>query len=272
MSKEKLILDTMCWYTIGGGKHKQLNDVVKAFELVGSYVSLREMLKSPLLITNFLFAQRGIASYIEKTAHIEKLNPFFHMAFLSGFDVSERHEEEGKQFIELAISTSKAQSPSWPEAFKKDFYDRYDRLVLVEKEGTDQINEGAANSKKTLNQSQLMTYDFGPHLRNWLTQIVENACNYQEGTITIDWKQFELLEKTFTALYTDMVKTGRRLRKNDIHDLLQLAYVQPGMKYFTYENNWVKFIELADCNDYLLPQTDALIDENKQKSKEMHSN
>ncbi len=270
---EKLVIDTNVWYEIGDQKNRTLIDIIQAYELVGTHTSLWEMCKTKMLNTRFQFVQKGMGTFVTKIDFgNQSLNPLAHLALLSGFEISSTIYNDWNKWYELAHATANSHVTELPDWLKDSKVERYENLKLIEKQGIDQINLAAESDRERIKNEGLLNFNFGPSIKRYLAKLVEIGVGHNEGTISLDWQKFELLEKTFTALYTDMVKTGRRLKTNDIRDLLQLAYVQPRMKYFTYEKKWIKFIESANCKDYLLPQTAILIQEHKEKSKEMHSN
>lgn len=65
----------------------------------------------------------------------------------------------------------------------------------------------------------------------------------QDKLYQIDEKRSELILEVTTLSFIDRLKSRKLYTKNDIYDILQLAYVVPGDLFWTKEKQWIEIIE-----------------------------
>ena len=68
---------------------------------------------------------------------------------------------------------------------------------------------------------------------------------------TFDWGQVELFIKVLEQLLKELMLSYKTLEGNDWYDLTTLIYVEPGDKYYTYEDFWLRLIRDSGMAHYL---------------------
>ena len=118
---------------------------------------------------------------------------------------------------------------------------------------TDMLNslipEIKENIRKTTGKNAHRKLDTEELIVELIKRMIEIAIKTHDLKISINWQSFQwdnykLLTKTWDIYFKDLELNGRaKLQKNDWVDLLNLAYVMPDMKYWTFENKWRKIFD-----------------------------
>lgn len=84
-----------------------------------------------------------------------------------------------------------------------------------------------------------------------ISSLVETASKGKCDLYDKDASQFELLIKTWDYFFKELELSKRKMKPNDVVDLLMLAYVNPGDKFWTNEDFWIEMIVKGGMEEYL---------------------
>ena len=109
------------------------------------------------------------------------------------------------------------------------------------------VKSGQTTKEKVWN---LDTMDNTKGLLNSLVYTITQR-SYKLGK-NFPWEKVDLFINVFDEFCKDHEMTNRKVKPNDFYDLFNLAYVQPGDKYWTKEKYWNRLIERRGYSHYLL--------------------
>lgn len=121
----------------------------------------------------------------------------------------------------------------------------FDRLAtFINEEYRDHIDDWEKHEEKLSNPERRVE-DLEKTKELILTQVVNST--------TLDWSKLELFLRTFDEwLFQLSVHPTMKLKSNDFHDIMMLAYVEPNSLYWTSDKVKTKrFIKSAGCGHYL---------------------
>jgi len=124
-----------------------------------------------------------------------------------------------------------------------------EKLIQMQKSISDPINEGLNSIRKNVKKGGGKKYRKKINtIYSWKKFISETVLIYsrqflgKEYKIDLSdpsWSQLDFLLLTFEEYFLSLEISGnRKFDKNDWGDLLNLAYVQPEKKYWTFEKKW----------------------------------
>lgn len=243
----KIICDTNIWYHLGA--NPELFEKVKDEPICPTNANIYELSKT----ANVVSLEHEVRAAIQKMFHFKQnviyKSPFVHLASLSTdieFDVQ---AEVGTylQFTELFASGEKIREDKIDE-FKKYSDTRKDALQQF----CDFIN-GVIDKRRSEipNKQEHKSKDMVPSTFALLNFMVKVVTERKYNIESLDLSQAELLVRTLGKFLHNLERSTTKIKPNDWYDILQLAYVQPGDKYWTKEKKWLSLIQEAGMEGYL---------------------
>jgi hypothetical protein len=240
-----IICDTNIWYGIARGELKPTTSL-----LVPTFTAMMELAKTenhrdiPELVAS------AIVEMVKYKQHSRMAPPFVYLKRLDdrsyNYDLKAMHGQE-LQVID-AIAKGMRVEASNVEAYLSCF----DKIRGGLNDLADFMNAGAAPIKaRKINTKAHRKEDPTPLNRDLMNQFVGYTCEGESLSESFDWNKVELLMSVMRVWYNDLELSGLKVQPNDIFDLYQMVYVQPGDLFWTLEGKWIRFIKQAGMEKYL---------------------
>lgn len=260
--KTKVICDTNIWYYLGEGTLKP--EQFKGYCLIATFYSLDELNSTPKTIKDFSKVQKAAKAIVEISCDQYLENAILYLARL----IYPRHEDK-KYHYNLGMR-------NWneirllgtlpidfePTEFVKKLYEQNIKIKISESEAVSNIENTLAKqvqkqSRKLWKESK--TKYLKASLQGIIALLNSFLNEYSEGkaqlTKDFDIKKVELFLTAFVFYYKSLEIGKMKAKPNDMYDLFNMIYVEPGSKYFTKDNRWVTIITEAGLTDYLFEYT-----------------
>lgn len=253
VKKIQIVCDTNIWYNIANKKIK-IENLDSRINLIGTYLSLEELMYSPNLLSEFDLVIRAIRTFFNYSDKIIECKPWHHLQNLDNPKLL--CGSEGKKMITDGRKLLK-NDYTIPEDKKADFENlilaRQERLKDASKILNDLILRKVRPNIKTKQQHMnLVSKDYST-LKRVINNYLKKATNTTKDiSANFDWRNIELLFKTWKTLMLDIdTSYSQKFKHNHWYDLFNLLYVQPGMKYWTKDRTFINLIKKANLDDYL---------------------
>ena len=245
----KIICDTNIWYNIATNAIQI--DAFKNHELIATFINIDELAKTHNLVDNFELIRSVLRSIFKYKSQELFYPPFVHIKMLADknyqYDTLSKHSD-------IFISTQKiAQGheilPEYINKINEFCYSRQMPFIEMTKYFNEQVFQikGSIKDKKKHRKENPTVLN-----RKLISHFVSLQTDEPGLSDNFDFSQIELLEKTMRVFFNELeLSHDMKVEENDWYDLFQLAYVQPGMKYWTKEKRWLILIEKAGMNKYL---------------------
>jgi len=250
----KIFPDTMMWRHLA--KDDSLFNKMKGLVVVPTYYAIVELSRTPSLkkVGEAPEVQTALKRMMYFRDHLEVGTSIHHLLRLSGKDISHLIPvHQNNPLLELTQTIVDSEIDLSDEEISAQF-------DVIRNKGREPYAAmaDALNSivDKTDPIERRNKYQNGPKLKEakeMLAYMFENKRGNPNYHIDdLDFDQAELWFKTFAQFWRHLnLDSRRRVEANDMIDLLALAYVQPGTKFWTDERQWIDFITLAGCESYL---------------------
>ncbi len=257
--KTKVICDTNIWYYLGDESidPQKLND----YCLVATFNNFLELNTSPKTVKNFPKVHKAAIAIKKHSCSQILENPILHLTRLLDphfqdkrydYNIGMRHWNEIVLISGLPdnhVPNSKTQS-----LYQQNIDQRQaDGQILASLE-----NERALNFRKIARKLWRAGKNNYWNVANKMIikAIMTELQLYSNGNLEIQiekgFEKIELFISAFIIYYKNLEMGGMVAKPNDLVDLYNLLYVQPGMLYFTRETRWIAIIEEAGMGHYLL--------------------
>jgi hypothetical protein len=240
-----IICDTNVWYNLGSG----VVDIksIDRLKLIGTAVTVQEFSYTPNLINHFEDVKKAISAFLSLNSGINILNPFEYLLylFIPGYIPSDSKIrgliEELKilqtvEFTELSRNNIEIGKSLINEKIKFD------------RDFSDSINSELINIQDKFKNKKLRNEhknkDFSIEWKNLISDIVKlySKHNYAKEYCLSDdpkiWNRIECFILVWETYFKLLDTEKRKIDKNDWSDLINLVYVNPGDKYWTFEKKW----------------------------------
>jgi hypothetical protein len=244
--KMKIIADTNIWYELG--ENDELFKSVKQEPICPTFANIYELSKSH----NHINDPELIRSAIQKMFHFRYNviydSPFIYLAKLNQSFKNKPMEEIMNllNFTEIIANGRKLTSDE-----QKQFKIEIDELQKTLSHATKLYNDQAEEIQGRIRKSAYKKTDTVMISAGFIDQsvraVTKNQCSIEGFTI----EKFALLAITLDQFFRTLVMSPMRIEDNDWYDLAQLAYVQPGDKYWTKEIRWKSLIKQGNQDSYL---------------------
>ena len=243
--KQRVICDTNIWYNLASGaiKLEDLKDVA----LIGTFINLRELVYSQNLKSKPEIVRAACGCLIKYAEDIILKDPVMHLVGMQ--QIVEGSEKKGFGLLNEARNLSLGALIS-EEVLNKE---------LLEKEALG--IEGTNNAMVFLEEIRPRIIDKKSHRANKDYKAIQDFYNVVIGNYTnneyllndnFKWSKVDLLIKTTLEFFQELeLSSTMKFKINDWADFFILSYVQPGDKFWTFENKWKRIITQAACGEYL---------------------
>jgi hypothetical protein len=245
MSHKEIICDTCIWYDIANGikSIEQLNDV----QLIGTYINVTEISSTPKLYRNLSLVIRTVDTMHRYYHRVFIEDPFeylislFHSDFKPNTDKVRRLLNKFSSFKDLDVNDI-------PEKNIIDTEKQIKEMLDADRKVVNKINEDLLvireNIKRNGGIDNHRKSDFIESRKNYISDLVldysREHCvkEYKLDINDKSWDQLEFFLYTWDSFFKELEIGKRKFHINDLGDLFNLVYVQPGFKYWTSERKW----------------------------------
>lgn len=247
----------MIWYAIASGRIDP-SSLPKGVRLAATYTNLHELASSHKLYRSPVEVKRAAKAIVDYSYTIELQDPFHFIASLVPGASPGTTMVGGRLWVELKkmISIPDAKLSDWVNKFGNSLKGYIDNFTREVKRLTDHINNDLlplvrASIASSNSDEQMRQQESAKTQRAVINQWVQMVTGTSLPK-TFDWKQLELMLGASAQFNTTLELTpGMKMRMNDWHDFLNMAYVAPGKLYWTQERRWISYIKKAGFNFYL---------------------
>lgn len=244
---EYLVCDTNIWYGIADGTINP--ETLKDYYLIGTAVSIYEMASTPMILSNFELVKGGIKALLDYHHRILKGNFYDHLIcqfdnkYIPDYSTTEEILQEMLRIPEMNF-------PSIPQSNIVNTKERISRMQIDKEKLIAELNSKFAIEKRAIDDpKKKRKYKKTDFTHSNKRHIIALANDYLNRTsryvpnITIDhsgWKNLEFFLQTWNKFFLMLdTQSDMKLSKNDLPDLFNLVYVQPGQKYVTRDSKWI---------------------------------
>lgn len=248
---ENLICDTNIWY--GLAECTIDPEKLKAYNLIGTAVSLAEIASTPMLLTNFELVKECIKALMDHHHFILKSNFYDHIiclfddTYMPDNSTFEEVLQEMTLIPKMDYSVIPQSNIDKAKAGISSLQNQRDELI-------DYLNSKLSVEKKTIEEPKkkrkYKKADFTSTNKQHIIALVNDYTQRifaKDSNMTIDhpgWKQLEFFLKSWGKFFLMIdTQSDMKLNKNDFPDLFNLVYVQPGYKYATRDKKWVSLFK-----------------------------
>jgi hypothetical protein len=241
-----IICDTNIWYNIGNGLIREEDILDKPLSM--HWLSLGELVSTNKSFTNPELLRNAALSAIKGNRKLYHYPPLNHIAYL--FDQS--NVFEANMQLGLAALILQLNNPA-QSAEREINYDAKKKNIEIKKDLVEKTNANSINLKKKIkNKKQYMNADNIDAVRKFIVDEVNNYFKKELfDTKLFDWKKLELYEGAMKMLSKMLVVGQTKLTQNDLVDIFQLVYVQPGNLFWTRDKKLKEIIKMASLEHYL---------------------
>lgn len=255
----EIICDNNIWFGLASGEIHR--DEVWRLNLIGTGTNIFELSASPLMAdkpNELKGAIRTLLNY-NKNLILESPMDFFLKSYNPPFEIDNSLSEA----LHFKLFDYRKFDYKIPFGQYKGAMELVDRYIKKKKELSNYFNDVIKESKKIIKQNGgKRKYIYKDHTESWKKFLILVFDNYNKSIYKrsesleiseINWEQFDLFLNVWSKFfYLLEIEPTRVFKPNDIHDLLNLIYVQPGQKYWTLEKRWIRIIkDLEGYSDYL---------------------
>lgn len=217
-------------------------------QLVATYINIFEFANSNLLFSDYKTARNVIRIIMKVPAYTIFDNPFMYLIKLDDpnftYDV-EKENEFILQFTTLIANDNEIKD----EKLLREIISKNKEPL---KEFTRIANELAQEVKsKILNYKEHRKNGIIESNRLLISKMVEINTK-KKLSPDFDWNKIEFFENVFKEFTLEMETNGKKMTENDLADLFQLIYVQPGDKFWTTDKPLIQYIRKANMDKYLI--------------------
>jgi len=255
----RVICDTNVWYAIAEGEFFPPIGI----ELVSTEFSLYELVSTEVAVHDPILLQKAIRAVHKYSSALIPVDPFYYLLTNS----SERFFEWGSELTTNMVKTfnemlnmdfSKTEKIPDDIAFKviQESQERRDVRVKYAHYLNSILPEKRKMINRDIGKNEYLKTDQIEEVKNLVFQWTTNYLKTKNDSIEIEeinWKSIEFFLNVTENFHKKLDTTkGMKFTPNDATDWLNLLYVEPGMKYLTFDKKWRKTIlEDPITKDYL---------------------
>jgi hypothetical protein len=248
MTRNKLICDTNVWYEIASKRidTSQINDL-----LFGTHITCSELASTQRLISNLPFIKDVVTALKQNHYKIILPNPAEHILsiFFHDFIPDVSGSTKILEAFDILINLD---TTSIPLEKIEMVQNQIDNIVNPLQNFSNRLNDGLIIIReRVLQQEGRKKHQNADHLIYWKEYISDFVKNYsleyceREYIINpndANWIQLTCFIGVWEKYFKLLESENRKFDRNDWADLFNLVYVQPGFKYWTFENKWKNII------------------------------
>ncbi len=244
-----IICDTNIWYSLGNG----LIDIetITEMPLAMHWLSLGELLVTNKSLTNPIFLKNALLAVLNRHRKLYHYPPLEHIACL--YDPGKKYDTDMQKALAglIVMLNNPLTSPELEVTYQAKLNNQ-----VMKKTITDETNNNAQELKKLIkSKKKYLLLDNTTAVREFIVTEVNNHFKSILLDInTFDWKKLELYEGVMKLLSKMLVLGQTKLVQNDLVDIFQLIYVQPGHLFWTRDKKLKAIIKAASLNHYLFEQ------------------
>ncbi len=258
----KVICDTNVWYKIASGKFVPPPKI----ELVATEFSVYEFVSTEVAIHDVQLLQKAIKSIFDVGSGMISVDPFYYFLRNSldrfDFDESVLSKNMKRTFNDL-LRMDFSKNPVIPrdisiQVIRESREQRENRVQYAES-----MNSILPEKRKRINlkigKEEYLKGDQSELVKDLVYKWTTNYLKTNNDAVEFDqlnWGSIELFLRATENFYKKLDTTKEmKFKPNDVTDWLNLLYVEPGMKYLTFDNRWKNLIlEDPKTKDYLFHQ------------------
>lgn len=241
-----IICDTNIWYGIAGGSISE--EIVQDKMLAMHWLSLGEFLFTNRKYTNPEFLKNALISTINGKRKLYHYPPSDHIAYL----IDNRNIIEPNMQAVLAALIIQLNGPILFPELDINFQNR-EKYFKGLKNIVQQTNSNSIILKaKITNKKSFRKVDNTLTIRNYIAEQINLASKKNILDVnTFNWNLLELYEGALKYQAKSLVIGETILTENDLVDIFQLIYVQPGHLFWTKDKGLKRIIKGAGLEHYL---------------------
>lgn len=244
----KVICDTNVWYDLADGKYDL--EKVASWTLCATYVNISELSKTQNYIDRIDVVREALRQIFKRKADINFYNPLEHIIKLqeASYPINWNQLTPMLQFTEQ-VMRGHVVTQGMEEIANAFFNDFKRELVEMTNVVNADLEQHRANSDRALLSEKENFVELNKRrIETFVTSFLPSF-KFNNG---FDWSQLELFHATLGMWIQDLLANKKMIRANDWNDLFILAYVQPGIKYWTAEKKWNRLILESGLGHYLI--------------------
>lgn len=242
----KIVTDTNIWYSLG--RDNTLLEKVKDLPITPSFVNLRELTKTGAMVEREESVRAAIQAMLQFRGRFILEPPFIHLARLCKeftFDGKKACEHE------FAIAERFAAGGKIASEHMHEFRAILDEKNEVFQGSADWFNAQAEQIRNAKSKRKGETTDTTEYTADFINFCVSSSTDRKVNLEGCQLVNFELFLVTLDHFFNKLETIPMKFKANDWYDFTQLAYVQPGDKFWTLEQRWITMINDAGMGDYL---------------------
>jgi len=249
----EIICDTNIWYELGANPPSE--EFLKKNSLIGTFHSIDELSRTPVLISHYDSVQKAIQSLMTYSKRTIYEPPFI---YLKRQNKPDFHYNPASKLRQILLFTKAIANGENLIEEKITDYEKHCAVRRADlQSAADFFNSEASKIKPKIKDNEKhRKEDSIPVNRNFISFCVANeakASGLDEG---FNWPSIELFESVLKIVFNDLETGAVTLTANDWYDMFNLIYVRPGQLYWTKEKKWINFIKRAGMDKYLFIPTE----------------
>jgi hypothetical protein len=255
----KVICDTNVWYEIASGKFIPPTNI----ELIATKFSVYEFVTTEVAVHDVLLIQKAIKSIFDYGSGMISVDPFYYFLrnSLERFEVDESVLSKNmKRTFNEMLNMDFSKNPIIPSDIAKEVINESRERREIRVQYAKDLNSILPEKRKKINleigKKEYLRNDQSNIIKELVYEWTSNYLKTKNDSAEKDqlyWGSIELFLRVTENFYKKLETTkDMKFKPNDVTDWLNLLYVEPGMKYLTFEKKWRDFI-LVDpkTKDYL---------------------
>lgn len=254
-----VVCDTNVWYEIASEKFIPPPGV----ELVATEFSVYEFVTTEVAVHDVLLLQNAVRSLFQFCSGIISVDPFYYFLrnSLDRFDLeksllSKNMNRTFNEFLNMDFSENRIiPQDTALQVIKESREHREIRVQYAEF-----LNSILPEKRKKINleigKDEYLNRDQSEFIKDLVYKWTSNYLKTKNDSVGLDelnWSSIELFLNVTENFYKKLDTTkDMKFKPNDVTDWLNLLYVEPGMKYLTFEKKWRTLIlDDPKTKDYL---------------------
>jgi len=242
----KVVCDTNIWYRL----HANPNIFNKKgdLKLVLTFNTLNEFAQSSNMVNHPIFYKSVAKAIINHHDQTILHNPFHHIKVIDDINwkTTSRLGEKLYEEVKLLAFTPDEDIIEYlnnnGDKLSNEISNSHSDLDI----GTEHANNLLQQVKrevKSIPKNRFRGLDLMKDIKNLISKMVEQQirCSLSDN---FDWSKLELFIEVIDYYFKDLaLQSKSKIEPNDWIDLFNLVYVNPGIKYWTYEKKWIRIID-----------------------------
>ncbi len=255
-NKIRVICDTVIWYEIAKGKIDISNYNNYYFTATG--VNIFELSKTSNLINNFNLYKNTLQALAN---FHDEIIEYYPLEFILVYSSKINFKYDRQSLLETLVEFSFLLSCDFKESDVVD--NRKEKFIQTVKELNkpidkfiNDLNDYFSVAKENLKKSKKDIRELNKHKTkdifiNFMSLWFGDKVKMTKSDF--NWTNIELISIVLREFFLEnLLQRNKKIEYNDLFDLLNLAYVRKGDKYWTKEKRWSRLIKLDEKVEHYL--------------------